>query len=400
MPPSDGAARSAIDHRPVARKPDAAAGPAWSSGPSRIGGRRASTCACRRPPRWYAEGSAGLWRNPELELGLRWRRDNRPTPAWGRRHDESFDRAMAFLDRSEQEHTARRGGAGAGAEAEASAGAVDRGGVRRAVSRRRVSGVRGTAGESPGDGESPAGQGRRGPDACRRPASTRRAPAPTCRRWRSSGASCSKRPRCSTSTSSSRMPATKRCATRWRMAHLRLGHIDRWLEKADDAAHEYRARRSGCSRAWDEQFRQGGIPSGSRQRLQLARVDADADSRPRRRCREGLQQRARAAGGSRAREPGACRVSAGRRRGRGTTAGSCVSRTADPGSPEFSAAESDFREAIRLLEPLARQPVGSRARRSSWRARTTISRVCWRSTTTRLVEARGCTKPPSGATRS
>ena len=24
---------------------------------------------------WFAEGSAGLWRNPELELGLRWRRD-------------------------------------------------------------------------------------------------------------------------------------------------------------------------------------------------------------------------------------------------------------------------------------------------------------------------------------
>src|SRR6185295_11329894 len=53
---------------------------------------------------WFADGSAGLWRNPELELGLQWKRDNRPTPAWGRRHDESFDRAMAFLDRSEQEH--------------------------------------------------------------------------------------------------------------------------------------------------------------------------------------------------------------------------------------------------------------------------------------------------------
>ncbi|HJR82862.1 MAG TPA: ATP-binding protein, partial [Sphingomicrobium sp.] len=57
---------------------------------------------------WHAEGAAGLWRNPELELGLRWKRDNRPTRAWGRRHDEFFDRAMAFLDQSEQEHTRAR----------------------------------------------------------------------------------------------------------------------------------------------------------------------------------------------------------------------------------------------------------------------------------------------------
>jgi tetratricopeptide (TPR) repeat protein len=52
---------------------------------------------------WFAEGSGGLWRNPELELGLRWRRDNRPTAAWAARYDGSFDRVMAFLDRSEQE---------------------------------------------------------------------------------------------------------------------------------------------------------------------------------------------------------------------------------------------------------------------------------------------------------
>ena len=52
---------------------------------------------------WWREGSAGLWRNPELELGLRWRREARPTAAWARRYRESFDQAMEFLDRSEQE---------------------------------------------------------------------------------------------------------------------------------------------------------------------------------------------------------------------------------------------------------------------------------------------------------
>jgi tetratricopeptide (TPR) repeat protein len=52
---------------------------------------------------WCEEGSAGLWRDPELELGLRWKRENHPTAAWARRYDESFGRAMQFLDRSEQE---------------------------------------------------------------------------------------------------------------------------------------------------------------------------------------------------------------------------------------------------------------------------------------------------------
>lgn len=52
---------------------------------------------------WFAEGSVGLWRNPELELALRWKTANRPGPAWARRYDDGFDRAMDFLERSRQE---------------------------------------------------------------------------------------------------------------------------------------------------------------------------------------------------------------------------------------------------------------------------------------------------------
>jgi tetratricopeptide (TPR) repeat protein len=59
-----------------------------------------------RAAAWNAEGSAGLWRDPELELGLEWRRENRPTAAWAARYDPAFDRAMAFLDRSRQERDA------------------------------------------------------------------------------------------------------------------------------------------------------------------------------------------------------------------------------------------------------------------------------------------------------
>ena len=52
---------------------------------------------------WFDEGNGGLWRSPELELGLQWKRQNRPTAAWARHYDASFERAMQFLDRSEKE---------------------------------------------------------------------------------------------------------------------------------------------------------------------------------------------------------------------------------------------------------------------------------------------------------
>jgi tetratricopeptide (TPR) repeat protein len=51
---------------------------------------------------WFEEGAAGLWGDPELELGLRWRRENHPNAAWARRFDDGFDRAMNFLDRSQR----------------------------------------------------------------------------------------------------------------------------------------------------------------------------------------------------------------------------------------------------------------------------------------------------------
>jgi tetratricopeptide (TPR) repeat protein len=52
---------------------------------------------------WFEQGTAGLWRNPELELGLRWKLRERPTAAWAERYDSGFARAMEFLDRSEKE---------------------------------------------------------------------------------------------------------------------------------------------------------------------------------------------------------------------------------------------------------------------------------------------------------
>jgi tetratricopeptide (TPR) repeat protein len=57
---------------------------------------------------WYEEGSAGLWRDPELELAQAWRTQNDPTAAWARRYHEGFDRAIAFLDRSVEERDRQR----------------------------------------------------------------------------------------------------------------------------------------------------------------------------------------------------------------------------------------------------------------------------------------------------
>lgn len=52
---------------------------------------------------WYEQGTAGLWRNPELQLAQTWRTTNDPTAAWARRYHEGFDRAIAFLDQSLRE---------------------------------------------------------------------------------------------------------------------------------------------------------------------------------------------------------------------------------------------------------------------------------------------------------
>ena len=57
---------------------------------------------------WHAQGTAGLWRDPELELALRWRAETQPTAAWARRYDGRFDAALAFLEQSEAARTRER----------------------------------------------------------------------------------------------------------------------------------------------------------------------------------------------------------------------------------------------------------------------------------------------------
>jgi WD40 repeat protein/cell division protein FtsB len=49
----------------------------------------------------HKEGKAGLLRDPELEINLRWREDEKPSLVWAQRYDPSFEQAMRYLRRSE-----------------------------------------------------------------------------------------------------------------------------------------------------------------------------------------------------------------------------------------------------------------------------------------------------------
>ena len=64
---------------------------------------------------WHAQGAAGLWRDPELELALRWRAGKPADRRLGARATTrtSSIETIAFLDRSEAERTRERDRAGA-----------------------------------------------------------------------------------------------------------------------------------------------------------------------------------------------------------------------------------------------------------------------------------------------
>lgn len=50
----------------------------------------------------YEKGKTGLWTPPDLQLALNWREKQKPTLAWGQRHNPAYERAMVYLDTSEK----------------------------------------------------------------------------------------------------------------------------------------------------------------------------------------------------------------------------------------------------------------------------------------------------------
>lgn len=51
----------------------------------------------------HAEGKAGLYHDPDLEIALAWREKEDPNEAWANQYGGSFNHAMTFLDNSEQQ---------------------------------------------------------------------------------------------------------------------------------------------------------------------------------------------------------------------------------------------------------------------------------------------------------
>ncbi|HVF89628.1 MAG TPA: WD40 repeat domain-containing protein [Blastocatellia bacterium] len=61
---------------------------------ARIYRRLAETAALNQ------KGEAGLWKDPDLQLVLNWREEEKPNSSWADRYYPGFDSAMSFLDRS------------------------------------------------------------------------------------------------------------------------------------------------------------------------------------------------------------------------------------------------------------------------------------------------------------
>ena len=51
----------------------------------------------------HQSGKSGLWRPPDLDIALAWRKQQEPSLTWAKRYDVAFERAMIFLEYSEKE---------------------------------------------------------------------------------------------------------------------------------------------------------------------------------------------------------------------------------------------------------------------------------------------------------
>ena len=302
--------------------------------------------------RWYEEGSGDLWRNPQLALGMQWRRTARPTPAWGRRHDESFGRAMSFLDRSEQEYVRAkteqqrerrrkllqaRWTAAVFGVLFVIAGALAY--VARQENRRATRNL-GLAKDAVDQTLSSAGLD---------PASAG-ADVPQMTEFRRQLLEKAKSYYDDFLKQDAGSEALRR---EMALAHLRLGHIDRWLERATDAAREYQQAADlfeSLGRESDSaEYRQGRANAYNWLGLTLTPLaDRAADAEKAYARALALQDDLMRSSPARADSQ---QEAARTRYNRGILRFANVS----PGTPEFRADEADFREAIRLLEPLGQR---------------------------------------------
>lgn len=52
----------------------------------------------------YQVGKTGLWRPPDLQLALNWKKTQKPTLAWAKKYNPAFEKVLVFLDASEKKY--------------------------------------------------------------------------------------------------------------------------------------------------------------------------------------------------------------------------------------------------------------------------------------------------------
>jgi hypothetical protein len=52
----------------------------------------------------YQVGKTGLWRPPDLQLAINWKKTQKPTLAWAKKYNPAFEKVMVFLDTSEKKY--------------------------------------------------------------------------------------------------------------------------------------------------------------------------------------------------------------------------------------------------------------------------------------------------------
>jgi hypothetical protein len=52
----------------------------------------------------YQVGKTGLWRPPDLQMALNWKKTQQPSLAWAKKYNPAFEKVMVFLDASEKKY--------------------------------------------------------------------------------------------------------------------------------------------------------------------------------------------------------------------------------------------------------------------------------------------------------
>jgi WD40 repeat protein len=52
----------------------------------------------------YQVGKTGLWRPPDLQLAINWKKTQKPTLAWAKKYNPAFEKVIVFLDASEKKY--------------------------------------------------------------------------------------------------------------------------------------------------------------------------------------------------------------------------------------------------------------------------------------------------------